>query len=450
MRRQLTSPPSATAVSTVLVNPARQAAFVGDRISYTAQSKDGVGGVVHGIKVSWQSLDPGLVSVDEAGRTIMKEPGLARIVCNAGPATATALVLIRPGTRRMQTDSQWGLDQNSAPNSAGSGGSASVGHSPWSEGSGRTDSLFSSFIDRIAPTAYAQNGGSGAAWTNSPWVIGTPRNGVIEPTRFGAVLPESFNYELSIPVVASLGNRELNLPLNLYYNSNIWSVTSPTTMQFDPNQSWPCPGYSMGFGRIDTTLLPDGVTAQYTLVEANGTRHYLGSGPASVTGAPPNYPTYSTADGTYISYIGDAVHGGELYYPSGAKYDINLVNNRLQVTQITGLNGNYVQAAYMQNVYDQHGNPIPPVYSPFALNYVVDTLGRQINFGYDTSSGTGLLTSISGPSGGATLTYQQKNLIYNFYSNQFGQMTVQGAPPVGFSGYASYFALTAINAQQYY
>jgi hypothetical protein len=118
-------------------------------------------------------------------------------------------------------------------------------------------------------------------------VIGTPRNGVIEPTRFGGVLPESFNYELSIPVGASMGNRELNIPLALYYNSQIWSMTGQTTMQFDPNQSWPAPGFSLGFGRIYTTLSGDQQTAYYTLVEPNGTRRYLGSGPASVTGAPP-------------------------------------------------------------------------------------------------------------------------------------------------------------------
>jgi hypothetical protein len=299
-------------------------------------------------------------------------------------------------------------------------------------------------MDNLVPTAHAQSGGgSGSAWTTNPWVIGAPRNGVIEPTRFGSVLPESFNYELSIPIVASMGNRELNIPLALYYNSQIWSMTGPTTMQFDPNQSWPAPGFSLGFGRIDTTLSGDGQTAYYTLVEPNGTRRYLGGGPASVTGVPPPYPTYWTNDGSYIAYVGDAVHGGELYYPSGAKYDINLVNNRLLVTQITSTNGNYIQASYMHTVYDQNGNPIGPVYSPFALNYAVDTLGRQINFGYDTG-GTGLLTSVSGPAGGATLTYQAKNLVTNFYSNLYGQqMTIQGAQ-------ATYFALMGVNAQQYY
>jgi RHS repeat-associated protein len=501
-----TAPPDPSTVSSIVVSPAKHVSYVGDRIAYHAQARDAGAAVVHGIKFSYQSLTPGTVSIDEAGRATMLAPGFATIACTAGAATGTALVLVRPGSRPTQTDAQWRLDQGSATSTAGTGGSAALavpgsefslqaadavattlgtdraprvgpggtaesspGLQSWVEtgdetrvpegrptppgnatlrnvpSSDSSPSLLSSLADRLAPTAHAQSGGgSGSAWTSNPWVIGTPRNGVIEPTRFGTVLPESFNYELSIPVVASLGNRELNVPLVLHYNSQPWSMTGPTTMQFDPNQSWPAPGFSLGLGRIDTTLSGDQQTAYYTLVDANGTRRYLGSGPASVTGAPPPYPTYWTNDGSYIAYVGDAVHGGELYLPSGAKYDINLVNNRLLVTQITSCNGNYIQASYMHNTYDINGNPVPPVYSPFALSYVVDTLGRQINFGYDTSSGTGLLTSISGPAGGATLTYQQKNLSYNFYSNTFGQqMTVQGAP-------ATYFALTSVNAQQLY
>jgi hypothetical protein len=67
-------------------------------------------------------------------------------------------------------------------------------------------SVLSSLMHNLVATAHAQSGGgTGSAWTTNQWVIGTPRNGVIEPTRFGAVLPESFNHELSIPVVASLG-----------------------------------------------------------------------------------------------------------------------------------------------------------------------------------------------------------------------------------------------------
>jgi hypothetical protein len=477
---QATSPPDPSSVSSIVASPAKHAAFVGDRVAYAAQPRGAGAAVVDGIKFNWSTLNPDKVSIDEAGRATILAPGLATIVSTAGVATGTAWVLIRPGNRRAQTDAQWRLDQGSAsfvapPSGAGSTGfvvpaasrvpsgeefslreldpdpvatalrTAHGRSAPVSAAPHKAPSFLSSFIDTLIPTGYAQSGGgSGSAWTTNPWVIGMPRNGVIEGTRFGAFLPESFNYQMVIPLGASVGNRELNSPFNLYYNSQVWSMTGPTAMQFDPNQSWPAPGFSLGFGRIDTTLSGDQQTAHYTLVEPNGTHRYLGSGPASVTGAPPPYPTYTTSDGTYISYVGDAVHGGELYYPSGAKYDINLVNNRLLVTQITSPNGNFIQAGYMHNTYDINGNPVAPVYSPFALNYVVDTLGRQVNFGYDTSSGTGLLTSVSGPAGGATLTYQQKNLITNFYSNLCGQqMTVQGAP-------ATYFALTSINAVQYY
>jgi hypothetical protein len=355
-----TAPPDPSKVSSIGITPVNHVSYVGDRVAYHAQARDAGAAVVHGIKFNYQSLTPGTVSIDEAGRATMLAPGLATIACTAGTATGTAVVLVRPGSRPVQTDAQWRLDQGSATTSTGTGGSAALvvpapsgrvpsgtrlaaGGSEFSlqaagpvatargtDSGPHSPSLVSSLIDKLLPTAHAQSGGaSGSAWTTNQWVIGTPRNGVIEPTRFGTVLPESFNYELSMPVVASLGNRELNIPLALYYNSQLWSMTGPTTMQFDPNQSWPAPGFSLGFGRIDTTLSGDQQTAYYTLVEPNGTRRYLGSGPASVTGAPPPYPTYWTSDGSYIAYVGDAVHGGELYYPSGTKYDISLVNNRL-------------------------------------------------------------------------------------------------------------------------
>src|SRR5262249_55814754 len=56
--RQLvsTAPPSALSVSTILITPARQAAYVGDRVGYTAQSRDTSSAVVHGIKHSWSVL----------------------------------------------------------------------------------------------------------------------------------------------------------------------------------------------------------------------------------------------------------------------------------------------------------------------------------------------------------------------------------------------------------
>jgi hypothetical protein len=56
----------------------------------------------------------------------MLAPGLATIACTAGTATGTALVLVRPGNRLVQTDAQWRLDQGSATASTGTGGSAAL------------------------------------------------------------------------------------------------------------------------------------------------------------------------------------------------------------------------------------------------------------------------------------------------------------------------------------
>src|SRR5262249_46633648 len=52
-----TAPPSASSVSTILISPARRAAYVGDRVGYTAQSRDTGSAVVHGIKHSWSTPD---------------------------------------------------------------------------------------------------------------------------------------------------------------------------------------------------------------------------------------------------------------------------------------------------------------------------------------------------------------------------------------------------------
>ena len=73
--------------------------------------------------------------------------------------------------------------------------------------------------------------------------------------------------------------------LTTYYNSNQWGAYSGqggTTYVFDPIQSWPSPGFSLGFGRI---VYYNGYTDgnlvgwhSFMLIEPNGTRHSLGVG----------------------------------------------------------------------------------------------------------------------------------------------------------------------------
>src|SRR6266478_2674260 len=123
------------------------------------------------------------------------------------------------------------------------------------------------------------------------------------------------------------------------------------------------------------------------LIDPNGTRHQLGIG--TVTGS----NILQTTDGSHITYVGD-VMSGTLYYNDGMAVTIAKINNRLLPTQITNSNGNYIQIAYHWETN----------YAPMAINYIVDTLGRVIQFHYDGYNNTNL-TSISTPTGTVTLGY---------------------------------------------
>ncbi|MEK6410559.1 MAG: hypothetical protein AABN34_26845 [Acidobacteriota bacterium] len=228
------------------------------------------------------------------------------------------------------------------------------------------------------------------------------------------------NFELPVALV-DLGGRGMATSLTAYYNSNVWGAYSGqnTTFVFDPIQSWPSPGFSIGFGRViiyDYSYY-DGVGwgYKYMLIDPNGTRHNLGVAPGTGSN------TLETKDGSHITYVGNAL-GGTLYYQDGTRMTISLVNNRRLPTQITDTNGNYIQIAYKWETN----------YPGIAINYIVDTLGRVIQFNYGewpAPPGSTRLTSIATPTGGVTFNYQTVTMDHNFQN----EIVVQNAP-ASFSG----------------
>jgi RHS repeat-associated protein len=369
-------------VATIAVAPHRMVGYIGETVTFVAMGSDIRGDLVHGAKFQWESSDTNKLTIDEAGRATMLHPGIVIVTARAGAATQAAPVLIRPIRRPVQTDQQWRADQESLVSSVGDG----------DNGSG----VLASVIDRLLPTAHAQFN----PWGDNPnaaGIIGTPPFTALEPTRLGPVMPGS-NFELPIPLV-SLGGRGLSTNLSLYYNSSVWGTyfdpnRNTNVYAFDPIQSWPSPGFSLGFGRITYTNTGSGY--RYMLIDPNGTRHDLGIG--SDTGA----NTLQTTDGSHITYAGNAL-GGTLYFNDGTAVTIGKVNNRLLPTQITDTNGNYIQIAYHWETN----------FPPMAINYVVDTLGRVIQFHYDTPNSTNL-TSITTPAGTVSLGYQTVTMNPNF------------------------------------
>ncbi len=369
-------------VATIAVAPHRMVGYIGETVTFVAMGSDIRGDLVHGAKFQWESSDTSKLTIDQAARAIMVQPGMVIVTARAGAAVQTAPVLIRPIRRPVQTDQQWRADQESFVSSVGDG-----------EGG---NGILASLTDRLMPTAHAQFN----TWGDNPNAagqIGTPPFTALEDTRLGPVIPGS-NFELPIPIV-SLGGRGLATSLMLYYNSSVWgsyfdAVGNTNVYAFDPIQSWPSAGFSLGFGRI--TYTSSGSGYRYMLIDPNGTRHDLGVGSDTGTN------TLQTTDGSHITYAGNAL-GGTMYFNDGTAVTIGKVNNRLLPTQITDTNGNYDQIAYHWEMN----------YPPMAINYVVDTLGRVIQFHYDTPNSTNL-TSITTPAGTVSLGYQTVTMNPNF------------------------------------
>ena len=469
-------------VSRLRVSPLKQLGYTGETVIFGAVPTDFYGRTLPGVKFDWESSNTSLLQIDDAGRARLLQPGLVTVSCRAGSAVGAARVLIRSGSRPAQTDAQWRADQASVSTTGlttggsgsggsqgldGRGGEASEAETPTrpegkiesqslneasqpsesaltsvgeSLGSGSastangltgTGEFLSSVFDRLFPTAYAQ--GSGGYWgTDFPYdelwsqprnLVGSPRNGVIEPTRIGSVIPEASNFNMGIPI-ASVGGRGLGAGVSLSYNSRVWARHG-TAVTWDAISTWPGPGFSMGFGRI-VAYGPTNAT-QYILIDPSGTRRYLGVGTARG-----EVVTLKTNDGTNIVYVGSA-YGGTVYYPGGPRAVFGLVNNRTVAMQVTDINGNYITITYLGVTCDAACAPCdcPIFWPPLAIDHVTDSLGRIIQFNYDANQN---LTSITAPGLGGTVQNPITQIVAQFdyesrsVSGNFSGLTVENRP----------------------
>ena len=411
--RDLTMAERTARVSSIAVSPQKYVGYIGDSVTFVAMGTDSEAQPAHGAKFTWESSSEDKLTIDEVGRATLLGPGLVRVTARAGAIEKAASVLIRPLRRRMQTDQEWKDDQDSLV------------------GDGRPETgdrgVLASLLNSLTPTAHAQ-GNSVGDYGNAATIdaVGTPPFAALEETRLGPVMPQT-NFELPISLV-SLGGRGLGTSLMAYYNSNTWGAyfdpgRNGTVFVFDPIQSWPGPGFSLGFGRI---VYYNGYTDanqvswhSFMLIEPNGTRHNLGVGTDFGTS------TLQTTDGSHITFVGNAANGGTLYYNDGTAATIGKVNNRLLPTQITDTNGNYIQVAYKWETN----------FPGIAINYIVDTLGRviQFNYGQWPAPTSTSLSSITTPAGTITFGYQSVTMNYSFLT----AVAVENAP-------ASFYAVTGI------
>jgi YD repeat-containing protein len=367
------------------VSPAKLVAHVGQTMSFAGRPSDFAGRAVQGLRLSWTSSDPNKAAVSDLGLATFLGPGLAWITASAGAISARAPVLVLAEARQPQTDADWDAEQ----------GRLSIDGSLSPSGGGFKEKL-SSILDNLLPAAYAQSGGDDSGdlgfdglWNNPANLIGNPVNRLTERTHIGNVLPESSNFNLSIPLW-SLPGRGVPLNLSLAYNSQLWSLNG-SSIVFNAVNTWPYVGFTLGFGRIITYA--SGSNTSFLLVDGDGTRHFLGTGPAS------QMATYTTNDGTHITYVGNAINGGTIYYTNGASKTVQMINNRLLVAGMSDTNGNQVGLSYLSSSTTGSCNTGGAAQWHIAISSITDTLGRIITFNYDSCNN---LVSITAPGIGGT------------------------------------------------
>ena len=208
-------------------------------------------------------------------------------------------------------------------------------------------------------------------------------------------LPGSQSFNQTFPVLSLPGRQDMDLSLNLYYNSRVWDIDPVnSTATFNIDRDFPSYGFRLDFGFLEY----DPTNDQYIVTESDGTKHVL----------PNSGSNYDSTDGTYMRYtVAQKVltykNGTQVYYQVFPSQASQSVATLLRPTVSRNANGNFITIAYVTGK-DQ------------ALSSITDTLNRVINFNYDASN---RLTSVSqniasGTKNWITFTWGTITLDYNY------------------------------------
>jgi RHS repeat-associated protein len=237
-------------------------------------------------------------------------------------------------------------------------------------------------------------------------VAGSPGSGRAKTRSAGGrgVIGGSQSYSYVVPILNLPGRNGLNVNLNLYYNSAVWTIDLVSkAATFNASQDFPSNGFRLNYGTVEGSS-----GGPYLLTEPDGTiRSMVSVGTGD----------YQSNDSSFIDFY---TSGLVLRRPDGSAWVYRQVGTTTVYVPVSiyDTNGNYLTIAYSTatNVGNQ------------AISTITDTLGRVITFNYNSS---GELTSITAPAfGGGTYTaanfqWGTADLTYDF------SLTVNDSPASG-------------------
>jgi hypothetical protein len=173
----------------------------------------------------------------------------------------------------------------------------------------------------------------------------------------------SGNYNWSLPLVSLPGRSGLDLGLSISYNSLVWQK-SGNMIFYDLDYGFPSPGFRMGAPVIETPYTNAATgKVSYLLILPSGQRVELRQVGSS------NY--YESADSSYFQMEPDAATQTlPLRTSDGTQLYFQKFPDAYRCNQIKDTNGNFISVTYT---------------SFRKINTITDTLGRVLNFVYDSN-----------------------------------------------------------------
>src|SRR5690349_1175277 len=394
-------------VKRIQISPGEVTARIGEVVRFSAIAYAENGDTIGGVQFHWRarSDDEGETLISNAGEFSSLVAGKFKVsVSGAGESAQTIVNVLESSSviTERRSDARQFSTRNPAPNTARQANPQNETKSAFRKVSFKREAVSSS-----APVPLPQ-GSDQYGWNLVNYMTaddpgsqtGAPLG---TPVDDGA---GNGNFEISAPVV-SLPGRGIDISLALNYNSRLWHKANGN-ITYDIDRVWPSAGWSLGFGKMAD--IGDGGSI---LIEADGTRHGFNG---TATGPIAN-SSFSgrTNDGSFIDYScvrqnGVIIFGGATL-PNGTRVSYGAFGDgAIYPTSIIDPNGNYITITYRNNVGPQ-------------IDTVTDTLGRVVNFYYDTNN---LLTAITAPRvGGGTRT-----LIRLHYHQQLVNASFSGVTPL--------------------
>lgn len=227
------------------------------------------------------------------------------------------------------------------------------------------------------------------------------------------------NFSFGIPL-AGLSGRGINAGAGMTYNSRTWNKScseydsqgncAQNHFTYDVEQSWIAPGFSSGFGYLETSaivqfihphqssnftyhteIVPNGTT------DADGTRHQFACAEwIQLQGTYTSKCTmYRSHDGTFIKIPAQSwvSNPGNAQTPNTANY-LNTsftatYPNGTTILYSGGMGSGTTRKHYPVRIQDSNGNRIRIAYKSDQsgrIDFITDTLNRQIKFYYENDA----------------------------------------------------------------